>query len=316
MRSKLNYICGIVIAGAVILITGCGKNQEQEKSAVTPKADVEVTTIDKANLNDTIFMTAGSFYNSRSVVVSPISGYITEVTIANGENISSGKFIFEIVTKEYNALKSSRDILDSLNIGKKAGKIEINSPAGGQVSDLTVLSGQYVQEGSALCSIIDMSSLLFKLYVPLQFHSDISTGKRCTIQMPDGKLIDAVVSNLSAKTEQNTQTEVYFLRPVSAMKVPEGINVKVFIVKRKPAGSQVLPKQAVLSSEKLDEYWVMKLINDSTAIKVPVVIGNIYGGIIEIKEPQFSPDEKIITSGNYGLPDTALVHIIAKTDEK
>jgi len=142
VRSKLNYICGIVIAGAVILITGCGKNQEQEKSAVTPKADVEVTTIDKANLNDTIFMTAGSFYNSRSVVVSPISGYITEVTIANGENISSGKFIFEIVTKEYNALKSSRDILDSLNIGKKAGKIEINSPAGGQVSDLTVLSGQ------------------------------------------------------------------------------------------------------------------------------------------------------------------------------
>ncbi len=294
-------------------IFGCNKNKEAEQNTVTPKADVEVTTIEKANLSDTIYMVASSFYNNKSIVLSPISGYLTSVKISNGENIHAGELLFEVITKEYNALK---DFADSLYGKKKGGKIEINSPISGQVSDLNVSGGQYIPEGTSLCSITDLSGILFKLYVPLQYKSDIFVGKICTLQMPDGRNLNGKVINLSVKTEQNTQTEVYLLKPLSDINLPEGVNLKAYIVKQKSFGAQVLPKSAVLSSEKLDEYWVVRVINDSTAIKVPVEIGNIYNDIIEIKEPIFSPDDKIVTSGNYGLPDTAFVHIITKTDEK
>ena len=72
----------------------------------------------------------------------------------------------------------------------------------------------------------------------------------------------------------------------------------------------------MLSNETLDEYWVMKLINDTTAIKVPVKIGTVNKEIIEIISPKFSAEDKIVTSGNYGLPDTAFVNITIEPDEK
>jgi len=298
------------------LINGCVKKNNPEVTTVVPKANVVVTSIDRENLNDTIYLTASSFYNNKTIVIAPISGYLSEVNVSNGLNISKNYKVFEILTKEYNALKSSKDILDSLNIGKRTGKIELQAPFSGQISDMTTLQGQFVQEGSALCTIIDMSSLLFKLYVPLQYKSDIRTGMHCSLIMPDGKIIDGYLKNMLAKTELNSQTEVYFLRPASSTKIPEGVNVKAFIVKQKKSDSQVLPKNAVLSNETLSEYWIMKMINDSTAVKVPVITGIANQNIVEIKEPQFSPEDRIIISGNYGLPDTALVNITVEPDEK
>ena len=300
----------------LFLADGCSNKKIQEVEAVIPKANVGITSVERENLNDTIYLTASSFYNNKTIVIAPISGYLSEVNVTNGLNISKNRKVFEILTKEFNALKSSKDILDSLYIGKRTGKIEIAAPSSGQISDLNTLQGQYVQEGSALCTIVDMSSLLFKLYVPLQYNSDIKAGIKCTLVMPDGKITNGSVSNMLAKTELNSQTEVYFMRPSAGMKIPEGINVKVYIVKQKKFDSQILPKNAVLSNETLTEYWVMKLINDSTAIKVPVKIGIANQNIVEIKEPQFSLGDRIISTGNYGLPDTALVNISDEPGEK
>jgi multidrug efflux pump subunit AcrA (membrane-fusion protein) len=300
----------------MILISGCGGKKTEVETTVTPKTDVVVATTNRENLNDTIFLIASSFYNNKTIVIAPISGYLSEVNITNGMNVNKNRKVFEIITKEFNALKTSKDILDSLYIGKRTGKIEIFAPSSGQISDLTTLQGQYVQEGSALCSIVDMSSLQFKLYVPLQYNSDIQAGTKCTLLMPDGETISGSVKNMLAKTELNSQTEAYILKPSAGIKLPEGVNVKSYIVKQKKYDSQVLPKSAVLSNETLTEYWVMKLINDSTTVKVPVKIGIANQNIVEIKEPLFSPEDRIIMTGNYGLPDTALVNITVESDEK
>ena len=60
----------------------------------------------------------------------------------------------------------------------------------------------------------------------------------------------------------------------------------------------------------------MKIINDSTAVKTPVTPGKIIGDEIEILKPEFSPSDKIVISGNYGLSDTALVSISAEKEVK
>jgi hypothetical protein len=62
-----------------------------------------------------------------------------------------------------------------------------------------------------------------------------------------------------------------------------------------------------LADETQTEFWVMKLINDSTAIKVAVKKGIETNDKVEILEPQFNPADKIIFTGNYGLADTAKV---------
>ena len=54
----------------------------------------------------------------------------------------------------------------------------------------------------------------------------------------------------------------------------------------------------------------MKLINDSTAVKVLVKKGIETIDKIEITAPVFSLSDRIILTGNYGLADTAKVQII------
>ncbi|QKG54490.1 hypothetical protein [Hymenobacter sp. BRD67] len=53
----------------------------------------------------------------------------------------------------------------------------------------------------------------------------------------------------------------------------------------------------------------MRLLNDSTAIKVPVTVGNQQTDRVEIKSPTFTSRDKILFSGNYGLGDTAAVKV-------
>ena len=56
----------------------------------------------------------------------------------------------------------------------------------------------------------------------------------------------------------------------------------------------------------------MKLINDSTAVKIFVKQGTETKTKIEILEPEFSESDKIILNGNYGLADTAKVNVVGK----
>jgi hypothetical protein len=71
-----------------------------------------------------------------------------------------------------------------------------------------------------------------------------------------------------------------------------------------------LPKAAVLTNEMQNEWWVMQLINDSTAVRVPIRKGLEAGERVEIVSPRFSPIDRILRSGYFGLDDTARVIVL------
>lgn len=71
-----------------------------------------------------------------------------------------------------------------------------------------------------------------------------------------------------------------------------------------------LPKSAVQCDETLTEHWIMRLADDSTAIKVLVNIGNSTTDSIEILSPTLSLQDRIIQTGGYGLEDKARVTVI------
>ena len=60
----------------------------------------------------------------------------------------------------------------------------------------------------------------------------------------------------------------------------------------------------------MENFWVMKLINDSTAVKVLLKTGIVTDSQIEILMPLFDKNDRLINSGHYGLADTARVNII------
>ena len=60
----------------------------------------------------------------------------------------------------------------------------------------------------------------------------------------------------------------------------------------------------------MEKFWVMKLINDSMAVKTMIKPGITAGNKVEILSPAFSLQDRIINKGNYGLSDTAFVNTI------
>ncbi|MHB1177863.1 MAG: hypothetical protein ACYCZO_05970, partial [Daejeonella sp.] len=106
-----------------------------------------------------------------------------------------------------------------------------------------------------------------------------------------------------------SQTQTLLAKPDAALFLPENLIAKIEISRGTGGSGQILPKECILSDEMMKAFWVMKLINDSTAVKVPVEVGNNNTKTVEIRSPQFNPADRIIITGNYGLPDTALVSV-------
>ena len=306
----------IIISFSIIIIAGCKKKEKEVEMTLIPKANVTVTSIINESINDTIFLNASSVYNKKTSVQSPIAGYLTKVNVSTGAMVSKGNDIFEMETKEYRALNQSNQRIDTFSFRHQLGKITINSPASGQIMALTAQDGAYVQEGTGLCTIVSTSDLNFELFVPVEYTSYFNRGQYCTIVLPTGQRISAHIVNLLSRAESNTQSETFLLKPNENLFIPEGINVKVFSVINKTANTQLLPKDAVLANETLDKFWVMKCLNDTTAVKIPVKKGITTAEHIEILEPRFSESDRLVLTGNYGLPDTAYINIQPWTEEK
>jgi hypothetical protein len=99
------------------------------------------------------------------------------------------------------------------------------------------------------------------------------------------------------------------IRPQFAGHLPSNMNAIVSIIRSSRPKATMLPKSAVLGNETQTEFWVMKLINDTTAIKIAITKGFENNDEVEIITPDFLQTDRIILTGSYGLPDTARVII-------
>jgi multidrug efflux pump subunit AcrA (membrane-fusion protein) len=129
------------------------------------------------------------------------------------------------------------------------------------------------------------------------------------LYLPDGKTMTAHISSAMPVVDSASQT-LNIVLTVSERDLPENLIAKVKVVKTARTNAASLPKEAVLSDETQTDFWVMKLIDDSTAVKVPIKKGIQVDGRIEIDAPAFLNTDKFLVTGNYGLADTAKVRIV------
>ena len=112
MVTRIILISG-AIAISIILISGCGNKNKEVVSSLLPKANVFVTTVKKEGISDTIFLSATNVYNKKTAVQAPISGYVTKVNVSTGNLVAKGYEVFNMVTKEYRSLNTSKERIDS-----------------------------------------------------------------------------------------------------------------------------------------------------------------------------------------------------------
>jgi hypothetical protein len=166
-----------------------------------------------------------------------------------------------------------------------------------------------VQEGDELAVLSDQNSLVFNLEAPFELRKYIEQSRTCLLRLPDSTVIKGVISGRMPEMNIQSQTVSYFIKPLGIGHLPQNLMATAIINKSTRTNAQVLPRAALLGNETQTEFWVMKVMNDSIAVKVPVKKGIENINEIEITDPQFLPDDKILLTGNYGLRDTAAIII-------
>ena len=59
----------------------------------------------------------------------------------------------------------------------------------------------------------------------------------------------------------------------------------------------------------MNKFWILKLINDTTAVRIYIEKGIENDSLIQILNPELSLTDRIISDGGFGLPDTAKVQV-------
>lgn len=269
------------------------------------RTPVEATRITRQTITDSLRLSGTSVYLRKNIIKSPLTGYIENETIHVGQRVGAGELLFTLKTKEEEALADTQtDPPLSFH-----GELKINAPRSGLIDYLYHAKGDYIADGEDLCIVADASSLVFELHAPFEEANLVKLGASCSIALPDGSKLKGEIAYREPILDSLSQTQQFVIRIRSPRQLPENLIAQVNIPLITRPLAQTLPKNALLTDETQLNWWVMKMINDSTAIRIPIKKGMTADSMIEILSPIFSDSDRILVSGNYGLPDTALVVI-------
>lgn len=307
MLNKLKLI--ILLLSLEKVLTGCqnpepNKNIDTNTESGTP---VTLTTISVGPISEKIELNATSAFLLKTNIKSTATGYLQAVYAKPGGLVQKGSDVFIIKTKEAEALGNTINILDSSF--RFTGIIHVKAPGTGYVTTLNYRKGDYVTDGEQLASISDESSFCFLMDLPYEMKFLLSFNKSVIINLPDGTKMNGFIDGQMPTVDLVLQTQTIVIKVHQVPQVPEGLIARVVLTKASNLNAKKILKEAVLANETQTEFWVMKLINSNTAIKIPVAKGVENSTMIEIISPRISINDSILVTGNYGLPDTATVLI-------
>jgi multidrug efflux pump subunit AcrA (membrane-fusion protein) len=287
----------------------CGGGQPAaDENTAESQTPVTVTTVGTSSLADSIEMNATSSFLQKNYIKANAIGYVQKVNVQPGRFVEKGQLIFTLKTKEAQSIGNTINILDTTF--KFSGINHIRASRSGFVTQLLHQAGDYVQDGEQLAIISDRESFAFVLQLPYELRAVIASNRNMILTLPDGEKLNGRIASLMPSVDTLSQTQGIVIKVNASHPIPENLVAKALIIKMAKISAPSLPKAAILSNETQNEFWVMKLINDTTAVKIPVRKGIESGGRVEILSPQFNPADRIAVTGNYGLADTAKVRIV------
>ena len=305
LKSHIVFICCYVF----LVLISCSNKKTEETAADQVKTTITITQPTVQGFTDYIQLNGNTQFQKKLTVRANITGYIVSMKWKTGDRILNGTLFCSIKTKEQDALKN----IDSREPSLKQFQTPINvfANASGIFTAVNYSAGDFVNEGDVLATITDPSSLVLVVNVPYEYHQLVYKGKDCSVKFPDGKLIQSTIQEEVPFVDVSSQTQSFLIRFPGNQLLPENMNLIVHIPVRQKQNAVSLPLEAIQTNETQDAFWVMKLINDSLAIKVPVTPGLQNDSLREIISG-VSLTDRIIVKGAYGLTDSSLVRLQTK----
>ena len=310
MRWTKTYIIFFLVIGH---FAGCksepiAKEAPVEEKTLPISTPVTLTEPFRGSMVESVELNAISSFLLKTYVKSSTNGYLQLVNAEIGRFVTKGQDLFIIKTKEAQSLGNTITSLDSsLHF---EGIIHIKSPGTGYITQLNYRTGDYVQDGEQMAIITDTKSFVFILELPYELKSYLPGNREILLKLPDSTFLKGHIDMALPTVDAVSQTQHYIIKVATEKQIPENLIAKLSLIKNAKSNTISLLKAAVLTDEVQSKFWIMKMMDSTTAIKVTIIKGIETADKIEILSPSLTAKDKILLTGNYGLADTAKVVVI------
>jgi HlyD family secretion protein len=214
------------------------------------------------------------------------------------------------------ALKSAAGQLESAK-GKYLGAqaqlsySEIRSPIDGVITERPLYPGEMAAAGTALLTVMDISSVIAKAHIPQSDAAALKVGDKGTMTVPGiEEPIGGKVTVVSPALDPNSTTVEVWLEaknPKHALK--PGTSVQLALTAQTVKDALVVPANSVITTPE-GATAVMVAGADGRAHQKAVKLGIRNRDDVQILEGVAASD-KVVATGAYGLPDKTKIKVEA-----
>lgn len=303
---------------------------EESKPSGPPPVGVEVATVERRDVSDTLSAT-GEFKAIESVVIRPeIPGRVAQIHFKDGQRVRAGDLLVslddsliraELTQSEAEArfaeanyrraqdlsrqgFTSSRALDEARAAAEVAiakrdlakarlDRTQLRAPFSGKVGLRQVSLGSYVKEGDLLVSLEDSSRLFFDFRVPERFVGQVRVGQAVEVQTASlEQPLQVKVAAIDARVEQDGRfLQIRTVVPNPDDRLKSGVFGKALLSLSVREQALVVSEEALVGEKA--GYYVWRL-REGKVEKAPIELGIRLEREIEVTKGLSAGDQVVI----------------------
>ena len=315
-----------------------GKNQK--------KTNVRIKQVNLESLSIQSTYVGYLLPNKRVLMRSEIDGVIEKIDFEEGDEITKGKRLVDISTKEHrlklkiaitnsnladinikrdeklasqnlisNAqLDQTRTRAESASLNKELAEISLNkslisSPLKGTIKTRHIKVGEFVRKGDKLVEILDIDKILVKVNIPEQEILSIQVGQNVEVALyiMEKKTFLGRVKNIGLEADSSNRTfPVEILVDNKERQLRAGMLARTTFTKNVDQDQIVIPRHTVLER---DQGRVVYVFEDGKAFRRDITIGLSQQDQVQVVQG-LNKGELIVVEGHTKLTDGEEVNVV------
>lgn len=292
--------------------TTTGANLPEE----TQKAEADVQQAQQAmDAQDKVFQSRQQLFEQGALPRKELDQSRVDATQARNQYAIAKKHLDALLAiGKPQELKAAAGQLESAK-GKYRGAeaqlsySEIHSPINGVITDRPLYPGEMASAGTALLTVMDISSVIAKAHIPQSEAAALKVGDNGTMTVPGfNKPVEGKVTVVSPALDPNSTTvEVWFEAKNPKQELKPGTSVQLSLTAQTVKDALIVPLNSVLTAPD-GTTTVMLAGSDGRAHQKPVKLGIRNGDDVQVVDG-LAENDKVVANGAYGLPDKTKINV-------
>ena len=311
----------------IVAVIACGGKPEGEaKHEAEVAVPVRATAVTTADFTETVRCPGKTAAMSQQKVRTPFAGTLSDLRVTDGDEVRRGQVLGSVVARDSEAaLAGAHEMAreaagpaeknDAARAVALAEKNLVRAPlrasADGVVVSHAAATGDRLSEDAEILTIAESRSIFFSADVPQPKLPGIHSGQAATVVL-EGRttpISGAVHDVLPAGTAADMTIPVRIdFRPAPPA-LPLGVFGQASITTGERRGVPSVPAAAILRDDVTGVSRIALVTADGKAHWITVVPGLADPTRVEIVSPTLPAGQKVVVSGQVGLPEGAALSI-------